>query len=43
MIRYESHKALFGGQDGLDYVRAILDNYRRVLLPGGILAIEYGG
>ena len=40
---YESHLALKGGEDGLDYVRFLLLNYQKILKPGGILMIEYGG
>ena len=39
---YEPHLALFGGEDGLDFYRAIAKNYRKALKPGGYLAFEYG-
>ena len=39
---YEPHLALFGGEDGLDFYRAIAKNYREALKPGGYLAFEYG-
>ena len=34
---YEPHMALFGGEDGLDFYRAITENYRHHLKPGGYL------
>lgn len=43
VVKYESRLALYGGEDGLDYVRGIIKGYRRVLQQGGVLAIEYGG
>ena len=39
---YEPHLALFGGDDGLDFYRAIARNYRSVLKPGGYLCFEFG-
>lgn len=39
---YEPHLALDGGEDGLDYYRAIADNFRSALRPGGYLALEFG-
>ena len=39
---YEPHLALFGGRDGLDFYRAIAENYRSALKPGGYLAFEFG-
>ena len=39
---YEPHMALFGGEDGLDFYRAIAKNYRRCLKPGGYLCFEFG-
>ena len=39
---YEPHMALFGGQDGLDFYRAITANYRHILKPGGYLCYEFG-
>ena len=39
---YEPHLALFGGNDGLDFYRAIAKNYAHVLKPGGYLAFEFG-
>ncbi|KQO48499.1 protein-(glutamine-N5) methyltransferase, release factor-specific [Frigoribacterium sp. Leaf415] len=34
--------ALYGGEDGLDLVRALSLTARRLLLPGGALVIEHG-
>ncbi len=39
---YEPHLALRGGQDGLDFYRAIIENYSAALLPGGFLCFEFG-
>lgn len=39
---YEPHMALFGGEDGLDFYRAIVKNYSPALKPGGYLCFEFG-
>jgi len=39
---YEPRGALDGGEDGLDYHRAIVENWRRVLKPGGHIILECG-
>lgn len=39
---FEPHLALFGGDDGLDFYRAIADKYRNALKPGGYLCFEFG-
>ncbi|MGM9668416.1 MAG: peptide chain release factor N(5)-glutamine methyltransferase [Faecousia sp.] len=39
---YEPHLALFGGEDGLDFYRAIVKNYKPALKPGGYLCFEFG-
>ena len=39
---YEPHLALHGGADGLDFYRAISENYTQALKPGGYLCFEFG-
>ena len=39
---YEPHLALYGGDDGLDFYRAIASNYKKALKPGGYLCFEFG-
>ena len=39
---YEPHLALFGGEDGLDFYRAIARNFAPALKPGGYLCFEFG-
>ena len=39
---YEPHLALHGGEDGLDFYRAIIENYSSALKPGGYLCFEFG-
>ena len=39
---FEPHLALHGGLDGLDFYRAIAENYRAALKPGGYLCFEFG-
>ena len=39
---YEPHLALHGGDDGLDFYRAIAKNFREALKPGGYLCFEFG-
>ncbi len=40
--QYEPHLALYGGEDGLDFYRAIADKYRKALRPDGYLCFEFG-
>ena len=40
--KFEPHLALFGGDDGLDFYRAIAKNYKNALRPGGYLCFEFG-
>lgn len=39
---YEPSMALCGGEDGLDFYRAIVRNFTPALRPGGWLALEFG-
>ena len=39
---FEPHLALYGGEDGLDFYRAIVKNYKTALKPGGYIAFEFG-
>lgn len=39
---HEPHLALHGGQDGLQFYRAIASNFRQALKPGGYLCFEFG-
>ena len=39
---FEPHLALHGGEDGLDFYRAIAVNYKEALNPGGYLCFEFG-
>lgn len=39
---FEPHLALYGGEDGLNFYRAIAKNYRSALKPGGMLCFEFG-
>ncbi|MBR2937972.1 MAG: peptide chain release factor N(5)-glutamine methyltransferase [Oscillospiraceae bacterium] len=39
---FEPHLALHGGDDGLDFYRAIAQNYTSALKPGGYLCFEFG-
>ena len=42
VANYEPHLALYGGEDGLDFYRAIIKNYKSALKPGGYIAFEFG-
>lgn len=39
---YDPELALYGGEDGLDLVRGLSATGLRLLVPGGLLAIEHG-
>lgn len=39
---FEPHLALHGGEDGLDFYRAIIQNFTSALKPGGWLCFEFG-
>jgi release factor glutamine methyltransferase len=41
-VRREPHMALDGGPDGLVLIRKVIEGARRVLKPGGLLAMEIG-
>lgn len=41
-VRNEPETALFGGSDGLDFYRLILEKWTPHLYPGGMLAVEIG-
>jgi release factor glutamine methyltransferase len=38
---HDPHRALFGGRDGLDVIRAMVPSIARLLRPGGATAIEH--
>lgn len=38
---YEPHLALHGGEDGLDFYRSIVKNYKPALKKGGYICFEY--
>jgi release factor glutamine methyltransferase len=42
VLEWEPHGALFAGADGLDLYRRLVPEARRVLQPGGSLALELG-
>jgi release factor glutamine methyltransferase len=42
VIDYEPHEALFGGEDGLDFIKSITEKWKKLLKPGGHLALECG-
>ncbi len=41
-VHYEPKTALLGGEDGMDFYRAITAEYKKALKPGGMLAFEVG-
>ena len=42
MGEYDPATALWGGQDGLDAIRVVEATARRLLRPGGLVAVEHG-
>ena len=42
VLDFEPHLALLGGDDGLDFYRAITENYKEALKDGGYLCYEFG-
>ena len=42
VVDHEPHRALFGGDDGLDVIRALLDQAPARLADGGRLIVEFG-
>ncbi|MBM3782906.1 MAG: peptide chain release factor N(5)-glutamine methyltransferase [Acidobacteria bacterium] len=42
ILNFEPHSALFSGADGLDSIRALVQDSSRVLKPGALLAFEFG-
>ena len=41
-VHYEPETALLGGEDGLDFYKAIIAEYKKALKVGGMLAFEVG-
>jgi len=41
-VKHEPYAALYGGEDGLDFYRAILDKWKKVLKRGGFFLFEIG-
>lgn len=41
-VRYEPESALFGGEDGLDFYRAMTKLWKSSVKPGGYIAYEFG-
>ncbi|MFD6394114.1 peptide chain release factor N(5)-glutamine methyltransferase [Nocardia sp. NPDC060259] len=41
VAEHDPHRALFGGPDGLDVIRAMVPTIARLLCPGGATAIEH--
>jgi len=42
VAEHEPHLALHGGSDGLDFYRAIIENYTDSLKPAGYMCFEFG-
>ena len=41
-VKFEPETALDGGEDGRDFYRSIVDNYKKYLSPCGVMAFEVG-
>jgi release factor glutamine methyltransferase len=41
-LAYEPQEALFSGPDGLDLIRELIADARRLLAPGGLMWLEHG-
>ncbi len=41
-VAFEPETALLGGEDGLEFYRAITENYKQALVEGGMLMFEVG-
>ena len=41
-LNFEPRRALYGGEDGLDFYRRIAADYRDYLAPGGVMLLEIG-
>lgn len=41
VVDHDPHRALFGGPDGLDVIRAMVPTIARLLRPGGATAVEH--
>jgi release factor glutamine methyltransferase len=42
VVSFEPERALFGGPDGLDPLRALIGDVKRLLTPNGFYIMEYG-
>ncbi len=41
-VKHEPHLALCGGDDGLDYYRSLITDWKQALRDGGVMALETG-
>ncbi len=42
VIQYEPHTALYGGEDGLEAIRVLIQDARAHLADGGLFVVEFG-
>lgn len=42
VAKHEPAEALYGGEDGMEFIGAVVDAAAALLLPGGLLVIEHG-